>query len=179
MLQSLLVAFALLLRPPSRSIPPACGRSRTIPPRGLTVASAVVWERAAWDATAWEGRSTFDKHQLLQSLLDGSLTMSAANHAAWRGLGYALAADGSTLLAPDGTPCASPPDVLADPDALARFEAALPTDEEEEMESLDVLVDTLHGAALTRALIEEGDADFLARRTLVRWLYMTQDGVAF
>lgn len=144
-------------------------------------ASTTTWCREAWDATAWEGTRSIDRHQLLQGLLDGGLTAREANHAAWRGLGYKWS-NGAMLLAPDGTPCAagaSLPDVLGDADTLARLEATLPLDDEDEVACLDTLVDTLHGEELTRALVAEGDADFLARRTLVRWLYSTQPGLRF
>ena len=53
-------------------------------------------------------------------------------------------------------------------------EAQLPLEDEEELEMLDTLVESLHGERLTRVLVEREDADFLARRTLVRWLYLTQ-----
>ena len=146
------------------------------------------WQRAAWDATAWDDMPPIDKHRLLQQLLDGGLSVHEANHVAWRGLGYTLAVDGETLLRPDGAPCESLllPDVLADPAALSGLEVALQEhfeerdlDDEDELESLNVLIETLHGEALTRALLAEGDADFIARRTLVCWLYTTQPGMAF
>lgn len=164
----------------------AFGRSLSTRLRSSSVAassaaaSTTMWCREAWDATAWEGTRSIDRHQLLQGLLDGGLTAREANHAAWRGLGYA--AIGAMLLAPDGTPCAagaSLPDVLGDAGTLARLEATLPLDDEDEVACLDTLVDTLHGEELTRALVAEGDADFLARRTLVRWLYSTQPGIRF
>ena len=50
-------------------------------------------------------------------------------------------------------------------------------DDEDDMVCLDTLIETLHGEELTRILADEGDADFLARRTLVRWLYTSQDGL--
>lgn len=164
----------------------AFGRSLSTRLRSSSVAassaaaSTTMWCREAWDATAWEGTRSIDRHQLLQGLLDGGFTAREANHAAWRGLGYA--ANGAVLLAPDGTPCAagaSLPDVLGDAGTLARLEATLPLDDEDEVACLDTLVDTLHGEELTRALVAEGDADFLARRTLVRWLYSTQPGIRF
>ena len=58
--------------------------------------------------------------------------------------------------------------------ALAQMKAQLPLEDEEELEMLDTLVESLHGERLTRVLVQRGDEDFLARRTLVQWLYLTQ-----
>ena len=70
------------------------------------------------------------------------------------------------------------PDVLGDAGELAALEAQLPLDDDDQVGMLDTLVETLHGVAMTRGLVDDGDADFLARRTLVRWLYWTQDDLA-
>ena len=145
------------------------------------MSSAGAFDAEAWRrAASWELlRSSFDRMKLLRELLDGDLTLSEANHAAWRGLGYRLASDG-TLRTADGAMCASPPDLFGEGGAaiLAQLEAQLPLgdslDGEEELEMLDTLVESLHGEELTRALVTEGDVEFLARRTLVRWLYLTQ-----
>ena len=138
------------------------------------------FRHSSWHATAWEGMDSLDRHRLLQDLLDGTLSRCDANHAAWRGLGFHLADDGATLLTPDGSHCTEPlPDIFVDTGVLASFEGVLPLDDEDEMECLDVLVETLHGEALTHAQLEAGDPDFRARYTLVRWLYTTQPGVAF
>ena len=108
------------------------------------------------------------------------LRRGAAAHdaAAWRGLGYRLSEDGTALIAPDGRRCRGAPDVLSDAATLGKFDAALPHDDDDEMACLDVLIETLHGETLTRSLVKDGDADFLARRALVQWLYVTQPGVA-
>jgi hypothetical protein len=167
--------------------PPAARATRSSPragaPRSAAAASSASdapWNRAAWDATEWAGRNSFDKMKLMRGMLDGSLTLLECNHAAWRGLGYRAVAGGDApLLAPDGSECSAAPDLMADAAALARLEAELPLDDEDEMEQLDTLVETLHGEQLTRVLIDEGDADFLARRTLVRWLYTTQPELNF
>ena len=65
------------------------------------------------------------------------------------------------------------PDVLNDDTQIEDFRQQLPTDEDE-MGMLDTLVESLHGEELTRTLIQEGDRDFLSRRTLVQWLYLSQ-----
>lgn len=118
--------------------------------------------------------STFDRMALLRGLLDGDLSPIECNHAAWRGLGYHVGTDG-VLRTPDNVQCAGGPDILGDEaGAMAQLEAQLPLEDEEELEMLDTLVESLHGERLTRVLVERGDPDFLARRTLVRWLYLTQ-----
>jgi len=118
--------------------------------------------------------NTFDRMALLRGLLDGDLDRSECNHAAWRGLGYHVGTDG-VLRTPDGAQCAGGPDILGDEGgAMEQVEAQLPLEDEEELEMLDTLVESLHGERLTRVLVEREDADFLARRTLVRWLYLTQ-----
>ena len=126
------------------------------------------WRRAA----DWDSLSPFERMALLRGLLDGDLGLAECNHAAWRGLGYRIGADGA-LRSPDGTACTDPPDILADADALASLEAQLP-DDEDELAMLDELVDTLHGKELTKQLVDANDREFLARRTLVCWLYLTQ-----
>ena len=118
--------------------------------------------------------STFDRMAFLRGLLDGDASRSDCNHAAWRGLGYRVGTDGS-LRTPEGVECSRLPDILSDENgALAQMKAQLPLEDEEELEMLDTLVESLHGERLTRVLVQRGDADFLARRTLVRWLYLTQ-----
>ena len=139
-------------------------------------AAAAGFDRGVWATSAWDGLSTFDKMAWMRRLLDGSMSASEVNHAAWRGMGYQLGSD-AVLCAPDGSPCATPPDVLADAGVLAALEAALPLDDDDEMESFDTLVETLHGEELTQLLIHKGDADFLARRTLLHWLYTSQPGL--
>ena len=132
--------------------------------------NAAAWRRAA----CWEELPSFDRMALLRGLLDGDLTANEANHAAWRGLGYTVDADGD-VRSPDGVPCLanSLPDVLNDDTQIEDFRQQLPTDEDE-MGMLDTLVESLHGEELTRTLIQEGDRDFLSRRTLVQWLYLSQ-----
>lgn len=136
----------------------------------------------AWAATDWDDSNDFERYTLLRKMLDGGMGPHEVNHAAWRGLGYSCGPEGA-LLAPDGTACTSPPDVLSDATTLAHLEAQLPHEDssefwDEELEQLGTLIDTLHGAELTRLLVEEADADFLARRTVVMWLYMTQPSLA-
>jgi hypothetical protein len=131
---------------------------------------------SAWKATAWEHQSSFERMKLLRGLLDGDRSLQEANHAAWRGLGYRLSADGGSIVDPEGIPCAALPDMMSDEDQLtALLFESLPSDEvEDELNKLDTLVETLHGEVLTRQLIDEGDAEFMARRLLVMWLYSTQ-----
>ena len=136
------------------------------------------WDAGAWAATSWEQMNTFDRQRFLQGLLDGDIGHNEANHAAWRGLGYTVAPSGTMLLAPDGTECSEPPDVLGDTGMLERLNAELPQDDDDEMMCLDTLVENLHGEDLTRILVEARDTEFLARRTLVCWLYTTQTGIA-
>jgi hypothetical protein len=154
------------------------------PPRSapLWLCVQTTWDADAWQRTAcWDGLSTFDRMKLLRGLLDGDLSLHECNHAAWRGMGYSVR-DG-TLHEPDGSVCtSSPPDVLGDEVQLALLEAQLPLgdtlDEEEALGMLDTVVEALHGEDLTRTLVAEGDPNFLARRTLVRWLYQTQAELA-
>lgn len=132
----------------------------------------VAWMRAA----CWEDLTNFDRMVLLRGLLDGDVTSAEANHALWRGLGYEVGADGR-LYCPDGVAVeggSGPPDVLGNATAIMALEAELPLDDEDEMGMLDTLIETLHGETLTQELVAESDADFLARRTVVRWLYLTQ-----
>ena len=68
---------------------------------------------------------------------------------------------------------ARPPDVMGDAAALAALEAALPLDDDDELDKLRLIVDTLHGEELTRILLEEGDPEFAARFVVARWLYWT------
>ena len=85
-----------------------------------------------------------------------------------------MGTDGS-LRTPEGVECSRLPDILSDENgALAQMKAQLPLEDEEELEMLDTLVESLHGERLTRVLVQRGDEDFLARRTLVQWLYLTQ-----
>ena len=56
--------------------------------------------------------------------------------------------------------------------ALAALEAALPLDDDDELDNA-LIVDTLHGEELTRILLEEGDPEFAARFVVARWLYWT------
>lgn len=151
-------------------------RTRTIFPRMCDAATA--FDAQAWQhAACWEDLNSFERSSLLRGLLDGDLSQQEANHAAWRGIGYVLAADGS-LCDPEGAPPLELPNVLADDVWLERLRAQLPLgdsmEDEDELAALDVLVESLHGETLTRTLIDKGDRDFLARRTLVQWLYLTQ-----
>ena len=132
--------------------------------------NAAAWRRAA----CWEELPSFDRIVLLRGLLDGDLTANEANHAAWRGLGYTVDADGD-VRSPDGVRCPpnSLPDVLNDETWIEHFRQQLPTNEEE-LGMLDTLVESLHGEELTRSLVQEGDRNFLSRRTLVQWLYLSQ-----
>ena len=63
---------------------------------------------------------------------------------------------------------------ILDESWLEKMRTQLPLDDEEEVAMLDTLVESLHGEELTRMLVAEGDRDFLARQTLVQWLYTTQ-----
>ena len=89
---------------------------------------------------------------LLRSLLDGTASEEEVNDAVWRGLGLVDRRSGAVV-----DPAASLPDVFADPQLLGRLEAALPQEEDEdgieELASLDMLVEVLHGAEMTRLLI--------------------------
>ena len=161
-------------------LPRSSNRVRTCPPIACSADatfSAAAWERAA----KWEEFSSFERSALLRALLDGDLSAQEANHAAWRGLGYTLNASGA-LCGPDGAPCdeSSLPDVLgADDTWLNKMRAKLDENvEEEERGMLDTLIESLHGETLTRTLVAEGDRQFLARRTLVQWLYLSQSDLS-
>ncbi len=196
------LAFAALAWRCPRAPPPRAAPARAGHLRLLSVAlpdhDATTFDLALWRATEWERLNTFERMVLMRGLLDGRLSAREANHAAWRGLGYTVAEDGG-LRAPDGAPCAEPPDVLQSPASLAAMARQLPREvarggsagdgededvddlddeEAEERANLNTLIETLHGEEMTRVLLEERDADFLARRTLVSWLYKTQDGLA-
>ena len=160
---------------------------------GLVVAAAdgdgssCAFDAESWRTAAdWEPLNAFERSKLLRALLDGDLSVRDANHAAWRGLGYTLGADGASLCDPEGdaVPPGTPlPNVLCDDAWLAKLRAKLPDaengsiEDEDAAAQLDLLVETLHGERLTRLLVDEGDEDFLARRTLVQWLYWTQDAL--
>ena len=141
----------------------------------LCAAATLPWDRSLWDATSWEDSTNFEKHQLLQGLLDGDVTWEGANHVAWRAMGYTLV--DSQLVDPSGAECCQPPDVLSDESWLKRCEATLPLEDEDEMEQLNVLVNTLHGETLTKTLVAEHNRDFLARRMLVWWLYLKDPSI--
>ena len=155
---------------PPPCVPPACGRTPLA--RACEAGGGVPWDSRSWSKTSWERLDAFSRMALMRGMLDGDLSVAECNHAAWRGLGYRIGVDGA-LRAPDGSVCDDPPNVLNDPSMLASMNAQLP-DDEDEIEMLDTLIETLHGAALTKALIATSDSDFLARRTLVQWLYLTQ-----
>ena len=156
------------------SPPPAVSRSRFSDVMLCTQGGTGSFDIDTWRrVTSWDRMTTFERMQLLRGLLDGDLCTEDANHVAWRGLGYRVSADGG-LRDSDGSPCSVPPDVLSSPGILKQLEAQLPLEDEDELEMLDTLVESLNGEELTRALVAEGDAAFLARRTLVRWLYLTQ-----
>ena len=145
-----------------------------------------IFDADSWRAAAnWDPLNSFERSKLLRALLDGDLDVRECNHAAWRGLGYTLGADGS-LCDADGEPV--PPDVplpnvMCDDAWLAKLQSKLPdaesgsVEDEDAVEQLNTVVETLHGEKLTQLLIEEEDEDFLARRTLVQWLYWTQDAL--
>ena len=128
---------------------------------------------AAGRAQDWAKLSTFARMALLRSLLDGTASEEVVNDAVGRGLGLIDRRTGAVV-----DPAGSLPDVFADAELLARLEAALPQEEDEdgieELASLDMLVEVLHGVEMTRLLVREGDADFAVRRTVVRWLATTQ-----
>ena len=139
--------------------------------------SGASFDETAWQrAACWEELNSFERVALLRALLDGDLTAQEANHAAWRGMGFTLDSVGD-LRGPDGAPCTPaslPPDVLLDAAEQARMRECLESLDEEELEMLDTVVEALHGEELTRTLVASGDPEFLARRTLVQWLYTTQ-----
>merc|ERR1712217_311492 len=99
------------------------------------------------------------------------------NDAVWRGLGIVDRQCDVAALSD-----AALPDVFADMELLARLESELPNEEDEDgieqLASLDMLVEVLHGAEITRLLVRENDADFAVRRTVVRWLSWTQPDLA-
>ena len=127
-------------------------------------------------AMRWDRLSPFDRMALLRSLLDGSADERQVNLAVWRGLGLVPKDE-----AVDPTVCANAlfPDVFSDAALVADMEAKLPTDDDDEMATLDIVVETLHGAEMTRMLLQEGDADFAVRRSIVRWLHFTQPELGF
>ena len=181
MLLLLALGWSAAPRPPSAAQVHELERLPARPPR-MSDTDNTVWRRDTWDATAWEGRSVFARMALLRGLLDGSCSLSECNHVAWRALGFRMMSDGAGLAPPgdDGmTRVPSLPDVMGEPATLAQLEAQLPLDDDDEMECLETLVCTLHGEELTRLLVEEANADFLARRTLVRWLFTTQPTLDF
>ena len=138
-----------------------------------TTFDATLWRRV----TSWETLDGFERSALLRGLLDGDLSAQEANHCAWRALGYTMGIDGK-LCSPEGTSASAPPDVLNDESWIKRMRVVLPLgdsmEEEEELAMLDTLIESLNGETITRTLIAEGDRDFLARRTLVMWLYLSQ-----
>lgn len=158
MLGSILLPLGFLLAPQ-----PTCQRVRAASAPSMAAARAQDWTKL----------STFARMALLRSLLDGTASEEEVNDAVWRGLGLVDRRSGAVV-----DPAASLPDVFADPQLLGRLEAALPQEEDEdgieELASLDMLVEVLHGAEMTRLLISEGDADFAVRRSVVRWLASTQ-----
>jgi hypothetical protein len=160
----------------------AHGLERSAIAHRMAGSADTTWRRDTWDRTAWEGRSVFARMALLRGLLDGGCSLSECNHVAWRALGFRLSPDGSGLVPPgddDTADMPSLPDVMGETTTLARLEAQLPLDDDDEMECLETLVCTLHGEELTRLLVKEANADFLARRTLVRWLFTTQTSLDF
>ena len=146
-------------------------------------ADGAAFSSAAWAATDWRPlRSKFDRLEFVRSVLDGGFTPHEVNHAVWRALEYVESdAQGrvggrGALSYPHEDPRglhARPPDVMGDAAALAALEAALPLDDDDELDKLRLIVDTLHGEELTRILLEEGDPEFAARFVVARWLYWT------
>ena len=148
------------------------------PPHMCDRGDAATFDASVWRrVTSWENLDPFECSALLRGLLDGDLSVQEANHCAWRALGYTVGIDGE-LCSPEGVSMTAPPDVLNDGSWIKRMQAVLPLgdsmEEEEELAMLDVLVESLNGETITRMLVAQGDRAFLARRTLVMWLYLSQ-----
>ncbi|KAL1522831.1 hypothetical protein AB1Y20_017800 [Prymnesium parvum] len=143
------------------------------PPRPLCTAQGRRPDFAMREYGDWSHLSVFSRMALLRSLLDETTSREEVNQVVWKGL--RLADESSSNLQ-------YMPDVFTDSDLLARLEAQLPTEDDEDgpeqLASLDMLVEVLHGTELTRVLLDEADADFSVRRTVVRWLVTTQPSLA-
>ena len=100
-----------------------------------------IFDADSWRAAAnWDPLNSFERSKLLRALLDGDLDVRECNHAAWRGLGYTLGADGS-LCDADGEPV--PPDVplpnvMCDDAWLAKLQSKLPDAESGSVEDEDL-----------------------------------------
>lgn len=123
----------------------------------------------------WDRLSTFDRVVFLRSLLDGTASEAEVNYSVWRGLGL-VSKDSAVPLSSCGT--SGLPDIFSDAALLAYLEAQLPKEDEDAMSTLDMVIETLHGEALTRQLLRQGDANFAVRRIAVCWLYSTQKDVS-
>ena len=150
MLAQALCAATLLIGSPSAIT------SRTSSVRacdGRSSFDADAWRRVA----CWEDFTNFERSVFLRGLLDGDLSLQECNHVAWRGLGYTLGPDGS-LCDPTGAACTLPPNVLGDEAHLAQLREVLPLgdtiDEEDEMASLDTLIESLHGEVRRRRTLD-------------------------
>ncbi|KAL3918460.1 MAG: hypothetical protein SGPRY_006012 [Prymnesium sp.] len=137
------------------------------PPRGIRGSSVCARD------PSWTKLSLFEKMAFLRSLLDETGSREAVNRAVWLGLG----------LVNEESPLPTDlPDVFSDANLLARLEAELPDVEDEDgpeqLASLDMVVEVLHGTEMTRLLIKSQDPEFAVRRTVVRWLVNTQPELA-
>ena len=101
-----------------------------------------IFDADSWRAAAnWDPLNSFERSKLLRALLDGDLDVRECNHAAWRGLGYTLGADGS-LCDADGEPV--PPDVplpnvMCDDAWLAKLQSKLPDAESGSLELCEMM----------------------------------------
>ena len=114
-------------------------------------------------------------------MLDGGFTPHEVNHAVWRALEYVESdAQGrvggrGALSYPHEDPRglhARPPDVMGDAAALAALEAALPLDDDDELDKLRLIVDTLYGEE-SRAPARGGRPRICRALRRARWLYWT------
>lgn len=124
----------------------------------------------------WSQLSVFARMKFLRSLLDETTSKHEVNRAVWLGLRRDCR-DASADMDNDNFP-----DVFNDAALLQKLESQLPDidseDGLEQLASLDLLIEILHGAELTRLLVQAHDADFAVRRTVVRWLAATQPELA-